>query len=164
MKKILLLVISSASLISAGAQDKCGIKKAYAFYTVTMPGTQMTDGKGNPVDAIPFTDHFIYIECKGNAKPVIDSVVFNNNLALKAVVKMAEGKKISAGKRLNGDNNYTITAKKGNTLWKLELQPPRDKPVVIQNAKNISIRTRSGGLKCEYHLTKETELASLPRY
>jgi hypothetical protein len=158
MKKILLIIMGSAAIVSTDAQDKCGIKKAYAFYTVSMPGVQMTDGKGNPVEAIPFTDHFIYIECKGTTKPVIESVVFNNKLTLQAVVKMVEGKKLSAGKR--NDKDYMITAKKGNTLWKLEILPPKDKPVVIQNAKDITIK----GKGCDYHLTKETELASIPRY
>lgn len=158
MKKILLFIISSGSLLSAGAQNNCGIKKAYAFYTVSMPGVQMTDGKGNPVDAIPFTDHFIYMECKGNAKPAIDSVVFNNNIAMVAVVKMVEGRKVSAGK-IN-ESDHMITAKKGNTLWKIEILPRLDKPVVIHNSKNINIK----GKGCYYHLTKETELMSLPRY
>jgi hypothetical protein len=161
MKRILLIIMGSAGMFAAKAQDKCGIKKAWAYYTVTMPGMQMTDGKGNPVDAIPFVDHFIYIECKGTAKPVIDSVRYNN-ASFAAQVKMEAGRKISIGE--TNDGKHTISAKKGNTIWKIEVLPPLDKPMVIQNSKNINIRGKAAGHSCEYHLSKETQLATLPRY
>lgn len=68
MKKVFLIVMFSAEILTACAKTKCNIKKAYAFYTVSMPGLQMVDENDNAVPPVHPIERFICIESKGGQK------------------------------------------------------------------------------------------------
>ena len=61
MKILFLSAILMVVPLSLAAQTKCNIKKAYAFYTVSMPGMQMADENGNPIPPKPNIDRLLYI-------------------------------------------------------------------------------------------------------
>ncbi|MBP6288161.1 MAG: hypothetical protein KA409_14665, partial [Ferruginibacter sp.] len=86
MKKVILvIVVAGTGIFSSCAQVTCKFSKAYAYFTVSMPGTQMVDEKGNPVPPVPVIERFIYIETTG---PAIPKVVFvrYDTLLMKATV------------------------------------------------------------------------------
>ena len=164
MKKTYFTCLLIAAVFSSCAQVKCSINKAYAYFTVSIPGAQMVDEKGNPVPPIPQVERFIYLEGKGVNKPVIESVYYNNTMFTVVLTKV-EGNNISAGKRTEDGKEVTIKARNGNALWKLELQPSADKPQDPSAAKNISIRLKTAGKLCTYKISGgELQLATEPRY
>ena len=53
-------------------------KKAYAFYTVSIPGVQMADENGNPVPPKPICGTVYLFEWSGSKNPEIETVLYNN--------------------------------------------------------------------------------------
>ena len=145
------------------AQTSCNIKKAYAFYTVSVPGAQMSDDNGNPIPPKVDIARFIYIEWGGTVRPQIKTVLYNNR-ALAATLIAVKGRAVVPGSELSENNNFKITCKKGNSLWKIELQPQGDNSMPEQDCKNIIIKTNVNGKTCSFKLSKETQLMVLPRY
>jgi len=96
MRSLFTILFMAAFVFNLHAQTKCSIKKAYAYYTVSTPGMQMTDENGNPIT--PKTDiaRFIYIEGCGKARPVIEFVQYNNEI-LDATISPVTGKTVIPG-------------------------------------------------------------------
>ncbi len=164
VKKILSVIVLVACIMAAEAQVKCNLNKAYAWFTVSIPGTQMVDENGNRVPPVPQVNRFIYLDWKGMNKPVIETVYYNN-IAFTATVEKAESNTVSVGKDLDSEKNIVIKAKKGYTFWKLELQPVVDKPQDPASCKNIVIKLKLAGKVCTYKIAAgETQLYSPPRY
>ena len=145
------------------AQTNCNIKKAYAFYTVSVPGMQMVDENGNPIPPKADITRFIYIECLGTTKPQIKTVLYNNK-DLFATVTAAVEKTVIPGGDLGNNKDFKITATKGYSVWKIELQPHGDNQMPGQDCKNIIIQLKVKGKTCSFKLAKETELTTLQRY
>ena len=153
-----------AAVFSCRAQVKCGIYKACAYFTVSIPGTQMVDEKGNPVPPIPQVERYIYLETRGMSKPVIESVSYSNNI-FTAVLSKVEGNAVSAGKKTEDAKEVIIKARNGNALWKLELQPVTDKPQDPSACRNIMIKLKTAGRICSYKVPGgESQLSAPPRY
>lgn len=164
MKKIVVTVILIAGIILTEAQVKCNLNKAYAWFTVSIPGTQMVDENGNRVPPVLQVSRFIYLEWKGMNKPVIETVYYNN-IAFTATVEKAGNNIISVGKDLNTEKDIVIKVKKGYTCWKLVLQPVVDKPQDPAACKNIVIKLKLAGKVCTYKIPAgETQLYSPPSY
>jgi hypothetical protein len=164
MKKAFFTVVLSAGILSSFAQVKCNINNAYAYFTVTMPGAQMVDEKGNPVPPVPVVERFIYLEYTGTKKPEIQAVYYNNTSVPVTVTKV-EGNAVFVGEKPEYKKKITIRAKKGSTFYKLELQPPNDKPWEAIACKNIIIKLNWAGKICSYKvLPGESQLYSPPMY
>ena len=162
MKRFLLSIILIAVISSAFAQSYCTVKKAYAFYNVSMPGVQMVDENGNPIPVLPLVNRFIYVEFSGSKMPDIKTVLYNNN-ALPFTLTAVKQKTVSIGdKNLNPDN--TIIAKKGNTFLKINLHADVEKPMPDPDSKNIVIKYKSAGKLCKFYVTREKEFNTPPRY
>lgn len=151
------------AVYSCRAQATCNIKKAYAFFTVSVPGVQMADENGNPIPPKPNITRFIYVEAVGGIKPPVTDVLYNNN-ELAATITAVKEKAIIAGSELSENNNFTITAKKGNCLWKIDVVPKAGEAMPGIDCKNIIIRLKVKGKTCLIKIDKETQLAVLPRY
>lgn len=163
MKSIFISICLLAAAFICHAQTNCNIKKAYAFYTFSVPGAQMSDDNGNPIPPKVDIARFIYIEWGGTTKPVMQSVLYNNK-TLSATLTPVKGRTVVPGSELSENNNSKITAKKGNSLWKIDLQPQGDNAMPDQGCKNIIIKTKVKGKTCSFKLLKETQLMVLPRY
>jgi hypothetical protein len=161
-KYILTLFLLAAVLVSFG-QNKCNIQKAYAFYSVSIPGAQMVDENGNPVPPKPNIERFIYFEWTGSSKPKIEMVLYNNK-GLSATLVPVKGSSVVPGSEFSESNTFKIVAKKGDTLWKIELQPGDGNSMPAQDCKNIIINTRLKGKLCSLKLMNERQLVSMPRY
>ena len=163
MKTIVISIFLLVAAFTSIAQTSCYVKKAYAFYTVTIPGVQMADENGNPVPPKATIDRFIYIEWGGAKKPKIETVLYNNK-ALVATLTAVKGSSVIPGSDLNKNNNFKITAKKCNSLWKIELQPLEGNSMPVEDCKNIIIKTMGTAKTCAFKLLKETQLMTMPRY
>jgi len=164
VKKMLSTMVLVACIIAAEAQVKCNLNKAYAWFTVSIPGTQMVDDNGNRIPPVPQVSRFIYLDWKGMNKPAIETVYYNN-IAFTATVEKADNNTVTVGKAFDNEKEIVIKAKKGYTFWKLELQPVIDKPQDPAGCKNIVIKLKLAGKVCSYKIPAgETQLYSLPRY
>ena len=163
MKSIFISICLMVAAFIGNAQTNCNINKAYAFYTVSVPGAQMADENGNPIDPKVDIGRFIYIECFGTIRPEIKTVLYNNK-ALSATLTAVKGRTVIPGSELSENNNSKITSKKGNSLWKIELQAEGNNSMPGQDCKNIIIKIKVKGKTCSFTLLKETQLMILPRY
>ena len=163
MKKAFLIVMLSAGILSSFAQTKCNIKKAYAYYTVNMPGVQMVDEKGNPVPPIPQIERFIYLEWKGSKKPEIETVYYDT-ASLTIVLTKVEGSSVSVGEKWGNNQPFIIKSSKGYSLWKIEAYPVEGKIPVATDCKNILLKIKSARKSCAYKILKESQVLGLPRY
>ena len=166
MKRSLLSILLVAFFLVSCAQNNCNVKRGYAFYTMSLPGMIMKDDNGNDVPPVINIERFIYIECVGTNMPVIQSVLYNNSEYKPAITRVTE-KTVSVGRMQasgEGMGVYKLTARKGYTLWKIDLQPANDNTNVKQDCKNIIIKTTDKGKICKFYIYKEILLASLPRY
>ena len=161
MKKTFLFALLLAGTICFG-QTNCNIKKAYAYYTVSVPGVQMADENGNPVDPKPNITRFIYVEYSGLKVPEIKSVIFNGVELSFTAISIKE-KTVWAGDKTINLNN-SITAKKGNSLLKIDLQPADGKAMPDTGCKSIVIKSKVSGKLCKFYVPAEKEFATLPRY
>jgi hypothetical protein len=155
-----MLILAGTSV--SHAQTGCTIKKAHAWYNVSMPGTIMTDENGNPVQPIPNITRFIYVEYSGTKAPEIKSVRYHNAALNFTVVKVKE-KTVSIGdKNLNPDK--TISVKKGNSFLKINVYPFEGKTMPDADCKSIVILSKAGGKNCKFYLSSEKAFATMPRY
>jgi hypothetical protein len=162
MKTFLLHILLLAGFSSSFAQSHCTVKKAYAFYNVSMPGAQMADEHGNPIPPKANITRFIYVEYSGTKMPDITSVLYNNTALDYTVIKVI-AKIVSIGdKKLNPNN--TITAKRGNTFLQITLQPFEGKAIPDADCKSIIIKSKIAGKLCKFYCTGEKQFATLPRY
>ena len=162
MKPLIISCLFLTATFHCFAQSNCNIKKAYAYYNVSMPGTQMVDENGNPIPPKPNITRLIYVEYSGTKMPDIKAVLYNStSLSFSAVAITA--KTISVGyKELNPNNK--ITAKKGNNLLEIRLQPEEGKTMAETGCRNIIIKSKQGSKLCKFYVTGEKEFFSLPNY
>lgn len=163
MKSIFISAVLMVLSLTTAAQNNCNIKIAYAFYTLSMPGMQMSDEHGNPIPAKVNINRFIYIECCGKADPEIETVLYNDT-AIIATLIAVKSNSVIPGTDIDNNRKHTITKKKSNRLWKLELQPAGDNPMPAKDCGNILIKLKVKGKSSSYQLLKETALATLPAY
>jgi hypothetical protein len=163
MKNILLGILCSASFLTTCAQSTGKLKKAYAYYTVSMPGMQMVDENGNPVTPKPSISRIIYFEWNGVKKPAIDAILYNKQVLIATLIPV-EGKTVVPGSDLSQNNISKITVAKQNSLWRMDLQPKEGNVMPDQDCKNIIIKIKESKKTFSYKLTRETLLQTLPRY
>lgn len=162
MKALFISFLFISATSSGFGQTACNIKKAYAFYNVSMPGTQMADENGNPIPPKANITRFIYVEYSGTKMPDIQSVLYNGVSLDFSVVSVKE-KTVSIGdKELNPGK--IITAKKGNTFLKINLQPFEGKTMPDADCKSIIIKSKLTGKPCKFYVTGEMKFETLPRY
>ncbi len=159
------LIISCLLLTVAfqGFAQSCGtIKKVYPYYNASMPGIQMVDDNGNAITPKPNITRFIYVEYSGTKMPDIKSVLYNGE-SLQFSVISVKAKTVSIGdKQLNPNNS--ITAKKGNTFLKIDLQPADGKTMPDAGCKGIVIKSKFGGKLCRFYVSSEKEFVTPPNY
>jgi hypothetical protein len=154
----LLLAITSA----CNSQNYCTVKKATAWYNAAMPGMQMADENGNPINPKPNITRFIYVEYSGIKMPEIKSVTYNGAELTCSTVSIKEKTVWAGDKKLNPNNG--ITAKKGNSLMQINLQPADGKEMPDTGCKSIVIKTKVAGKLCKFYVAAEKQFATMPMY
>lgn len=163
LKKYFIVILLSAVWLSGTAQTNCKIKKAKAFYSVSSPGTQMTDDNGNPIPVKPNITRFIFVEWTGSGAPQIETVFYNKQ-SMSVTVSVEEGNKAVLGSNYTNNPEFNITAKKCNSLWKLGLYPIDSNSEPELNCSDIVINIKGARGLCSFKITNETRLMTLPRY
>jgi hypothetical protein len=163
MKKILLATIFLCTGLSSFSQTNCSIKKAFAFYTVTVAGIAMSDENGNTINPEPFINRFIYIVCSGTKKPKIVQVTYDKK-PYSIIVSSVSGSSVIPGDDIGNNKEHKISTKKNNRIWKIEIQSSADNKIAVQDCKNIIIKLKGTDKTCTFKLLKETQLMTLPRY
>ncbi len=164
VKQFFFLSLLSLFSFTAAAQSKCGIYKAYAYFTVSIPGAQMVDDNGRRIPPVPNVERFIYLECTGKKKPAIGSITYNSIL-FKATITDVSANSIKVGKRNLDEKEILLKPKKGNRVWKLELQPVIAQAQDREACKNIRINLMQLSGVCTYRVTGgELQLYTPPMY
>jgi type 1 fimbria pilin len=161
MKKLIALLATLILCCSCNAQIY-RIQKAQAFYTVSFPGMAMKDENGNTINPEPIIDRFIYIECRFNGKPKIDSVFYNSILFTAAVADKAETAATVGIKSENG-NPVKFIPKKGNKVWKIYLTQIAGNTSLHEAVKKIIIKGRLDKTKFTTVIYLETQLSTPDR-
>ena len=162
MKTLIISLLFLTASPYCFAQNSGTIKKAYAYYSVSLPGIQMIDENGNPVNPKPNITRFIYVEYRGTKIPDIKEVLYNAEQLSFSIVNVKE-KTVSIGDKTLNPNN-SITAKKGNSLLKIELHPSEGKTMPDTACKEIVIKSKLGSKLYKFYVTGEKEIATLPMY
>jgi len=162
MKKIFSLVILTVLYTCSYAQAS-RVQKAQAFFTVSSPGTQFVDDNGNKVPIEPIVDRFIYIECKCNGKPKIDSVWYNGVLFTASVADQEE-KAANIGIKKDNGKPVLVKAKKGNHIWRIGLVQAGGKTLRHESVKKILIKGKLDKARFSYTIVSETELSTPDSY
>jgi hypothetical protein len=158
MKKIIGLFLLMLLFSTAKAQGY-RIQKAQAFYTITIPGMARSDENGNTINPEPVVNRFIYIECKYNGKPKIDSVFYNGTM-FKASVADKEETVLKIGVKNNDGYPVVFSPKKGNHIWKVYLeQQGAGKALAHEAVKKIVVKGKLDKVKFSYVITEETQLS-----
>lgn len=163
MRSLFTILFMAAFVFNLDAQTKCTIKKAYAFYTVSTPGMQMTDENGNPIAPKAEIARFIYLEYCGKDRPELDTVLYND-VAVNATLSPVSGKSVIPGDNPENNAPFKITAKNANRLWRIDLHPAAGKEMPVPVCNNIVIKSRAKNKTCSFKLVNEKQLASMPRY
>lgn len=163
MKKIFLAAIFLCIGLSSFSQTNCSIKKGYAFYTVSHAGIAVSDENGNTINPEPVINRFIYIEWSGSKKPKIENVTYDKKL-YRAGITAVKGNSVFPGDDIGNNKDYKISAKKNNSIWKIEIQSSANDKTIGQDCKNIIIKLKGTDRTCTFKLLKETQLMTLPRY
>jgi hypothetical protein len=161
MKKLLGLLATVFLCSSCNAQIY-RIQKAQAFYTVSFPGMAMKDENGNTINPEPIIDRFIYIECRFNGKPKIDSVFYNGILFTAAVAGKAETAATIGIKNENG-SPVKFIPKKGNKVWKIYLTQASGNTLPHEAVKKIIIKGSLDKIKFTTAIYLETQLTTPDR-
>lgn len=163
MKRLFYLLLLCCSSALAFTQVSSPIKRAYAFYTLSMPGNVFTDDKGNTVPPVASLSRTIYFECSGTQMPVITGIQYCNTLQKTELTRMP-GTTVIVGKHIETGKDYAINGRKGFTMWKIDIYPADDAKTVKGDCKLIIIKSKSGGRLSRCYLYSETELMPMPRY
>ena len=163
MKKIFLAAIFLCIGLSSIAQTNCSIKKAFAFYTVTVAGTAMADENGNTINPEPTINRFIYIVCSGTKRPKIENVTYDKK-PYSTVISAVSGSSVIPGSDIENNKEQKISTNKNNRIWKIEIQSFADNKTISSDCKNIIIKLKGADKTCTFKLLKETQLMTLPRY
>jgi len=162
MKRMAAVLSLLLCFCAANAQSS-GIQKASAYIKVSIPGMIIRDENGNDIKPEPIIERFIYLECRSAGKPSIDSVFYNGILFIASITET--GKTIvDVGVKKKNGLPVKLSSKKGNHIWKIELQQSTGKPLPHELVKNIIIKGMLDKKKFCYTVHTETELSTPDRY
>lgn len=161
MKKTVLVFLFLAAMIEVNAQTY-KIQKAWAFVTESMPGRVMADEQGHTITPQPKMERFIYIETNYKNQPKIDTVIYNT-AAYKATLSAVKQTKHQAGIIYADGKAVYITVKKGNKLWRIDLEPLNETPLPAGAVKKIALKGKLGNTSFKQTLYTETRLTG-PEY
>jgi len=162
MKQSLVSILFFTMTFSCIAQTNA-IQKAWAFYTISLPGREQTDLDGKNIKPQPVIERFIYIETNSKNKPAIDSVLYNSVLFITTIDSIKE-KKITAGINAATGKPVVISPKKGNRVWMISLQQANGMVIAHEQLKKIVLKCRLGKASIKQVIANETQLTTPDRY
>jgi hypothetical protein len=114
---------------------------------------------GNTKNPGPVINRFIYVECKYNGKPKIDSIFYNGTL-FKASITDKEETVLKIGIKNNDGYPVVFNPKKGNHIWKVYLEQQGSGKTLAHDAvKKIVVKGKLDKVKFSYAIAEETQLS-----
>lgn len=156
MKKIITAAVLILTTVYTTAQTY-KIQKAWAFVTESMPGRVMQDESGNTITPQPIMQRFIYIETNCKNPITADSVWYNGRL-YKTTATLITHSKHQAGINYTDGKPIFITPKKGNKLWRIDVQPAAPQTFAAGTVKKIIVKGKLCGNSFKQTITTETRL------
>lgn len=156
MKRISSLILLCVVTLASTAQTY-KIQKALAFVTESMPGRVMQDESGNTITPQPITERFIYIETNCKTPVTADTVWYNGRL-YKTTATLITQAKHQAGINYTDGKPIFITPKKGNKLWRIDVQPAAPQTFAAGTVKKIIVKGKLCGNSFKQTITTETRL------
>lgn len=162
MKQILTTALVLLLSFSLTAQTY-KIQKAWAFVTESMPGRAMQDENGNTINPTPIIKHVIFIETNYKGAVKTDTVWYNDKL-YKAQPFLITDAKHNAGIIYSNGKPFYITPKKGNKLWRIDVEPVAEKNILAAGSvKKIMCKGKLGNTAFKQSITAEVRLTG-PEY
>lgn len=156
------------TLVSSNEKDAAGILPeqgliSKAFYTVTVPGAQQVDEKGNPIDNFIITRE-IFIEREGKELPQAITATTPDGLVYKGTaIQIPEGG-ISIGTTQIDNKKIFVKARPNNRIWKISLEPVGFTKQSTQPYKFLDVKAKFGSTAFKTRIEGETQLAGQPLY
>ncbi len=122
----MLQILCLLAAVSLFAQTKAPVIKFYAYVQETFAGNIEVDENGNPLGSGTEKIHFLYADVIGKVSPQWKNVFTKDGSYAIQAEPVSTGK-ISVGERKSDGKELIISAKRGATLWKLELVPVKIK-------------------------------------
>lgn len=157
MKKIIIALVALLLNFCLTAQTY-KIQKAWAFVTESMPGRVMQDESGNTITPQPIMQRFIYIETNSKSPVTADTVWYNGTLYTANATLITQAKH-QAGITYADGKPVFISPKKGNRLWRIDVQPATpQKLTAAGTVKKIIVKGKLCGNSFKQTITTETRL------
>ena len=163
MKKYLIAILLLAALENCSAQI-FKIKKAVAFYSISIPGMAHTDINGNRINPKPITERQIYFETNYKSKPNIDSILYNG-IAYTGTLDTVKDTIITVGINSKTGKPIILIPQKGNSVWVINLNQPTNEVDLSNTSINtIILKCKLGKNTIKQVITKEVQLNTPDRY
>jgi hypothetical protein len=156
-KKYFIAILLVNLFVTACAQTGT-LVKAQAFYKLSFPGTVLRDMEGKEVDRGVDTVYQVYLEVKGNARPVIDSV-FIKGRPFTAVVYPLTKPEYAIGNRKSDEQRVVLHPVKGNSIWRIEISPVTKPARTKKSFIPVQLKGRKAGKNFSYNITRLIELS-----
>jgi hypothetical protein len=152
-------LIFQASIITAQIYK---VQKSWAFITEAMPGTVMANENRTPITPQPIVNRFIYLETNYKGTLKVDTVILND-FSYKASVAVAAAGRHKAGVIYTNGKPFYIMPKKGNKLWRVDLQAINTNMPGYGKLKKLIVSGKLGTVAFIQSFTQEVQLTG-PEY
>jgi hypothetical protein len=148
----------------ACGQVNQNVVKLHAFIMETVEGNIPVDEKGDPEKSGVDHLHFIFAETTGKTHPQWN-VVYTHYGVFTVQPEKIDSAKVTVGKKKNSSETATVSAKRGNQLWKFNLIPmkartPGDIAEMLKtNAVVVVVEFK--GVQYKHKVAKVTELETI---
>ena len=160
MQKLFFILIGILFINTTQAQ-KCSNPRGYAFSILIQPGTMPVDENGVPMKRKITKERFIYLITSGNAKPVINTILYGKT-AVKWDVADIKEKEFSTVAE-STQKTLLIKPGKGGSLWKINIQEISNH-VISENLPAINIKGKIDNKLFTLLLYKETAVKGFDSY
>jgi len=122
----MLQILCLLAAISLFAQTKAPVVKFYAYVQETSGGNIEVDENGNPLTSGSGTVNSLFAEVTGKSSPSWEKGYTSHGKFVLQAEVIPSGR-VNGVKKKSDSKNVLISAKRGATLWKLELVPSKVK-------------------------------------
>ncbi|HVZ95275.1 MAG TPA: hypothetical protein VG847_00265 [Chitinophagaceae bacterium] len=160
VRKLLLFFFISIQLCSC-AQSKNGIKKAYATYTIRIPGNIPVDRNGNE---IPLRDTVWMIYVETTSQEISWSKAWMDGRTYSVIPTLIDSDHVEAGTLQRNNEKMRIRTSGTGRLWRLQLisaEKPEPVPVRVGRGEML-ISGKYKNRKILQRIKSITELVALP--
>ncbi|MDB5201082.1 MAG: hypothetical protein JWQ27_491 [Ferruginibacter sp.] len=159
MKPFITLLAIIFSFTSIASAQQTVIKKGYAYYLSSPKGMVKAGDESHPERNMN-VEHILYLETPGKFKPQITKIQSGKRIFSADIEQVLSGTEL-AGTRAADGKAQTVTAARGNKLWRIYLSENVEYPSTTP-LKNIIISYYLNGKISRFVVKGETRLNAVP--